>query len=136
MRAICESGRYPWTMTTLPPLEGPGDYIAGRFTEPRARDGELVVASPADTRDVIARYGWSAAHIDDAVSAARAAFPAFRRLGEAARRELLFAYQSKLREHRELLALTIAREVGKPLWEAKTEVDAMIAKERLCTGKH
>src|SRR5690349_13079853 len=112
--------------TTLPALEGPGDYIAGHFSEPKAHDGELTAVSPADTRDVIARYRFGSAQVDDAVQAARAAFPAWRRLGEGRRRELLYAYQSKLKEHRELIALTIAREVGKPLWEAKTEVDAMI----------
>jgi succinylglutamic semialdehyde dehydrogenase len=124
-------------MTTLAPLEGSGNYVAGRLVEPQpsGRDGELVATSPADTRDVIARYGWSRALVDEAVSAARAAFPAFRRLGEAARRELLYAYQGKLREHRELLALTIAREVGKPVWEAKTEVDAMIAKVDVSLGE-
>jgi len=134
MAAIGERSATLASMTALPTLEGPGDYIAGRFVDPTPREGEVVAVSPADTRDVIARYGFSAAQVDDAVVAARAAFPAFRRLGEPARRELLFAYQSKLKEHRELLALTIAREVGKPLWEAKTEVDAMIAKVDLSLG--
>ena len=122
-------------MTPLPALEGPGNYVAGRFVPPRAVDGELVVASPADTRDVIARLPWGAAELDSAVQAARDAYPAFRRLGEAARRGLLLAYQSKLREHRDAIALTIAREVGKPLWEAKTEADAMIAKVDLSLGE-
>ena len=122
-------------MTTLPALEGKGSYIAGRLCEPQTPDGELVVVSPADTRDVIARYPWSASQVDDAVQAAREAFPAFRRLGEPSRRELLFAYQSKLREHRELIALTIAREVGKLLWEAKTEVEAMIGKVDISLGE-
>lgn len=135
MRAEIESQRYPRVMTQLSPLEGLGDYIAGRFGAPSAADGELVVASPADTRDVIARYAWSRSQLDDAVAAARSAYPAFRRLGEPARRELLYAYQGKLREHRELLALTLAREVGKPLWEAKTEIDAMIAKVDLSLGE-
>jgi succinylglutamic semialdehyde dehydrogenase len=136
MRAEIESQRYPGRMTTsLPALAGPGNYVAGHFAEPASPDGELIALSPADTRDQIARYGWSAAHVDEAVYAARAAYPAWRRLGEPARRELLFAYQSKLREQRELIALTIAREVGKPLWEAKTEADAMIAKVDLSLGE-
>jgi succinylglutamic semialdehyde dehydrogenase len=120
--------------TTLPALEGPGDYIAGGFAEPQAHDGELAAISPADTRDVIARYRFGSAQVDDAVQAARAAFSAWRRLGDA-RRALLFAYQSKLKEHRDLIALTIAREVGKPLWEAKTEVGAMIGKVDLSLGE-
>src|SRR5689334_24152611 len=33
-----------------------GDFIDGRFTRAAAPDGEIVVASPADTRDVLARY--------------------------------------------------------------------------------
>lgn len=41
---------------------------------------------------------------------------------------ILQRYQEKLLENRERLAETISKEVGKPLWEAKTEVDAMAGK--------
>jgi succinylglutamic semialdehyde dehydrogenase len=70
-----------------------------------------------------------------AVEAARAAFPAWRRLVEPERVRLLRAYQERLRARRDELVTTIALEVGKPLWEARTEVDAMIAKVNLALGE-
>jgi succinylglutamic semialdehyde dehydrogenase len=41
---------------------------------------------------------------------------------------ILEAYASLLKENRETGALMIARDMGKPLWEARTEIDAMAAK--------
>lgn len=65
----------------------------------------------------------------DAVSRrARAAFikwsarPLYERIG------LLRRFAKALDAHKQPLAATIAREIGKPLWEARTEVGAMIGK--------
>lgn len=104
------------------------DFIAGRFSTAASPDGELEVRSPADQRDVVTRLPWSRAQLDDAVTAARTAFPAWRKLGQAARAELLRKYQAALRAHLDELTAAISREIGKPLWEAKTEAQAMIAK--------
>ena len=119
----------------LPLFDHPGDYILGRFVQPRRKDTELRVVCPADTNALVATHGCALEHVDLAVEAARAAQPAFRRLGEDARRTLLRGYQEKLRAHRDEIALTIAFEVGKPLWEARTEVDAMIGKVDLSLGE-
>ena len=71
-----------------------------------------------------------------ALAAARHAFPALaQRLPIDERAELLKRYQGRLREHRAALAEIIAREVGKPLWEANTEVDAMIGKLDIALGE-
>jgi succinylglutamic semialdehyde dehydrogenase len=48
---------------------------------------------------------------------------------------LLVRYQARLRAQRDELALAIALEVGKPLWEARGEVDAMIGKVDLALGE-
>jgi succinylglutamate-semialdehyde dehydrogenase len=112
-----------------------GDYIAGRLTQPAYADGEIVLRSPADQGDLVARYGFAHAHLDSAVDAAREARRAFRKLGEPARAALLRAYQERLRAHAEPIAETIAREVGKPLWEARTEVAAMITKVDVSIGE-
>ena len=121
--------------SALPQLQRPGDFLDGRFVSPDRPDGELVVRSPADIDDVSAVHDFAAAHVDRAVEAARGAFAHFRRLGEDGRRALLLRYQERLRAHREDIALVIAREVGKPLWEARGEVDAMIAKVDLSLGE-
>ncbi|MDN3521913.1 succinylglutamate-semialdehyde dehydrogenase [Halomonas ramblicola] len=72
-----------------------------------------------------------AATADDvaaAVSAAREAFPAWARTPFAERQALVERFRGVLETHREDLATAIAGETGKPLWEARTEVGAMIGK--------
>lgn len=44
------------------------------------------------------------------------------------RAEILRAFAGELQSHREELTRAISDEVGKPLWDAGTEVDAMVAK--------
>jgi succinylglutamic semialdehyde dehydrogenase len=83
----------------------------------------------------VATHPHALVHVDVAVEAARNAQPAWQRTGEPARRELLQRYQQRLRAHREDLALSIALEVGKPLWEARIEVDAMVSKVDLALGE-
>jgi len=111
------------------------DYVDGRFVTPESPDGTIEVRSPADRADVVGVFPYAVAQVDRAIDAARRAFPAWRRLGEAKRAELLRAYQARVRANADELAKTIAREIGKPLWEAKTEVAAMITKVDLSLGE-
>ncbi|HEX7476305.1 MAG TPA: aldehyde dehydrogenase family protein [Polyangiales bacterium] len=109
-------------------LDRPGDYIDGRFCVPAAADGELRIASPADLRDVTAVHPYSNAAVHAAVDAARRAFPSWRRVAQSERAQWLRRYQAQLRAHKPELSQLLVREVGKPAWEAATEVDAMITK--------
>ncbi|MDT8879445.1 succinylglutamate-semialdehyde dehydrogenase [Halomonas saccharevitans] len=68
------------------------------------------------------------AQVDAAVTAARSAFPAWARTPFAERQALVERFREVLERHREDLAATIAHETGKPLWEARTEIGAMIGK--------
>jgi succinylglutamic semialdehyde dehydrogenase len=104
------------------------DYLAGRFETPSAPEGALAVWSPADLDDQVALVPWARAQVDRALDAARAAFPAWRRLGTAGRAELLRRYQERLKAHADDLAAAISREIGKPRWEARAEVQAMVTK--------
>ncbi|WP_457809485.1 succinylglutamate-semialdehyde dehydrogenase [Kushneria sp. EE4] len=70
----------------------------------------------------------SAAQVDHAIAAARQAFPYWARTPIETRITLLEAFRERLEHHRNALADTIARETGKPRWEAGTEVQAMIGK--------
>ncbi|WP_104204525.1 succinylglutamate-semialdehyde dehydrogenase [Billgrantia saliphila] len=63
-----------------------------------------------------------------AVEAARGAFPGWARLPFAERLSVVERFRETLEAHREDLARAIASETGKPLWEARTEVGAMIGK--------
>ena len=68
------------------------------------------------------------AQVDAAVTAAREAFPAWARTSFTERQALVERFREVLERHREDLAATIAHETGKPLWEARTEIGAMIGK--------
>jgi succinylglutamic semialdehyde dehydrogenase len=70
----------------------------------------------------------SEAQVAAAIEAARKAFPAWARTPFAERQARVERYREVLETHREELATAIAHETGKPLWEARTEVGAMIGK--------
>ena len=74
--------------------------------------------------------GWAAgeAELVQAVTAARAAFPAWAALGYEARLAIIEQFKALVDGSREDLAVTIARETGKALWDAQSEVAAVIAK--------
>ena len=66
-----------------------------------------------------------------AVARARKAFPAWRRTPIGERAAILEGYSELLRRNEAGLAELIARETGKPLWEARTEVATMVGKVAL-----
>jgi succinylglutamic semialdehyde dehydrogenase len=70
----------------------------------------------------------AAADVDAAITAARAAFPAWADRSFAEREKILRAFAVQLDQNREQLADLIGRETGKPRWETRTEVAAMIGK--------
>lgn len=118
----------------LPVFDSPGDFIDGAFVAAKS-DRALRILSPADQKDLVGTHPVSTDHVDRAVRAARAAFPAWRRMGEAKRRSLLRKYQERVRHHRDAIAQTIAREVGKPLWDATGEATALAGKVDLMLGE-
>lgn len=73
----------------------------------------------------------SSRQVSTAVEAARAAFPAWARTPFAERQALVERFIDVLTARREDLAIAIASETGKPLWEARTEAGAMIGKVAL-----
>lgn len=70
----------------------------------------------------------SATQVANACEAARAAFPAWAALPFAERQARVEKFAAQLTANKVDLAETIARETGKPRWEALTEVGAMINK--------
>ena len=86
---------------------------------------------PADDQIVWQGHAASADDIDAAFVAARRQFETWSRLDTAEREALLRAFAQQLESGKEALARTIAEEVGKPLWEARTEVATMIGKIEL-----
>ena len=68
------------------------------------------------------------AQVDKAFAAARQAFGPWWDLTSEQRIEIAERFRDNVRESADELALLIARETGKPLWETKTEAGAVAAK--------
>ena len=73
---------------------------------------------------------WSAPHTDvaAAVSRARKAWPSWAATAIGTRIEITRRFANAVRKRADEFAYLIAREAGKPLWEAHTEVEAVINK--------
>lgn len=98
-----------------------GDWVTGqgeRRVKTNPVNGEVLwQGSDAD-----------ATQVAEAGRAARAAFPTWARLPFAARQAIVEKFAALLEVHKAELTAIIARETGKPCWEAATEVTAMINK--------
>ncbi len=98
-----------------------GEWISGygkERTSVNPYNGQLIWKAPA-------------ASFSDVARAVRAAKTAFLRWSETPfdeRVELVKAFKKILHEESGLLAEAISQETGKPLWESKTEVQAMMGK--------
>jgi succinylglutamic semialdehyde dehydrogenase len=67
-------------------------------------------------------------NVDETVDRARRAWPAWAAQPLAKRIELVRQFANVVRKEADKFAVLIARETGKPLWEAHTEVESVIAK--------
>jgi succinylglutamic semialdehyde dehydrogenase len=101
------------------------NYIGGEWIS--ASGSTFVSEDPATGETLWRGQSSTIQDIDDAVSAARSALPNWAQ-SEQRRRDALSRFQQALESRAEELSVTISREVGKPLWDARTEVQAMIGK--------
>lgn len=83
---------------------------------------------PAHGGTVWSGAGAAATDVADAVAAARAAFDGWRRTPLSDRIEIARTFARLISDRGEMLAVAISRETGKPLWEARTEVAAIVGK--------
>ncbi|GAB2802101.1 succinylglutamate-semialdehyde dehydrogenase [Halomonas shantousis] len=100
--------------------------IGGAWVEGEA--GRLVKIDAISQQSLWTAAAASPAQVEAAVKAARQAFPGWARQPFAERQRIIERFRERLEANREALASGIAQETGKPLWEARTEVGAMIAK--------
>jgi len=70
----------------------------------------------------------SANQVEKAVMAARQAFPEWAEKSVDERLAICKKFSELLEENKEHLARTMAKETGKPVWETRTEVGAMVGK--------
>jgi len=98
-----------------------GQWLAG--------EGEpLLSHNPLDDSLLWQGQAASPAQVSAAVAAARTAWPAWCGLSLIQRMDYVERYVAQLQAASEALALLICRENGKALWDARTEVAAMIGK--------
>ncbi|MFI8744062.1 succinylglutamate-semialdehyde dehydrogenase [Pseudomonas sp. NPDC077186] len=101
-------------------------YIAGHW---HAGQGEpLQSLDPVSQAVIWQGRGASAAQVDEAVQAARAAFSLWAAHSLDGRIAVLERFAACLKTHADELARAIGEETGKPLWEAATEVTSMVNK--------
>jgi len=106
-----------------------GEWLAGE-------GAEFVSVCPANGKQVWSGASATAAQVNAAVAAARAVAADWADRALEERVELVRRYVKVLEEKREELALTIAEETGKPLWETRTEAGAMIGKGEISIKAH
>ena len=108
------------------PARAYANLIGGKWVP--ARSGATFTSvSPANHADVIGTFPASgSADVDDAVAAARAAFPAWSLMPAPKRGEILFKVARLLAEHKEELSRLMTREMGKVLAETRGDVQEAI----------
>jgi succinylglutamic semialdehyde dehydrogenase len=94
--------------------------------------------NPARPAEIIWSGSPVRSHVDDAVAAARAAFPAWSRLSFSERSAVLRKFQAICKSKVESLASTIRDEVGKVHWDALAEAQLLASKVdiTLDAGEH
>ena len=78
----------------------------------------------------------SASQVEQAITAARNASTRWKEMAFEQRQNYVKRFTELVSEYSELLADTIGQETGKPLWESRTEISAMIAKANISIRAH
>lgn len=101
-------------------------WIGGQWLAGEGESFESV--DPARNNVIWQGKAASEGQVDAAVQAARQAFPAWAKQPFSERLAIIQRFAELLDEHKEELALAIAQDTGKPVWETRTEVTAMVGK--------
>lgn len=114
------------TPTTRPATMTPADLINGQWIE---LTGDAITShNPAHPEQIVWSGSPVLSHVEHAVKAARAALPAWRRLGLEGRIAVLRAYQEIARSRVDEMAALICQETGKALWDCKGEASLLAGK--------
>ncbi|OOF35368.1 succinylglutamate-semialdehyde dehydrogenase [Salinivibrio costicola] len=98
-----------------------GEWVKG--------EGEIMTSqNPFDSQCIWQGAEASRSQVEQAVSAARDAFLRWRNTDFSERQALVERFAEIVKANTDELARVIAEETGKPLWETKTEVGAMVGK--------
>lgn len=112
------------------PIDGL-NWIGGRWEAGQgfsAEDQTLGSVSPCERFQIWRGEVGSVNQVEQAVNAARGAFGPWQRLGFSQRLAYVRAFEQTVRDNMPALTYLIARETGKPLWEAATESASVAGK--------
>ena len=110
-----------------------GNYYNNAFHMP-ATTGPLAVENimkrycPADLSLLLTETPVDYRDVDRVVDSAITGFKTWRKLSQEERNSYLKKYQEQVSLRKDEIALAISYEMGKPLWEAKTEAASVISK--------
>lgn len=110
-----------------------GNYFNNAFHLP-ATSGPLAVENiikrycPADLNLKLWEVPVDYKDVERVIESAQLGFKTWRKISQDARNNLLKKYQEEISKRKDEIAMAISYEMGKPLWEAKTEVASVIAK--------
>jgi len=102
----------------------PPDCNASRHRPP-VSDTEIISFEPATGAEL---WRGAAGDVDEIVRAARRAWPQWAAQPHSTRIELVRRFANEVRKEQDAFAELIARETGKPLWEARGEVETVVTK--------
>jgi len=106
------------------------DIIGGEsvVARPESGDSTIVSTNPAHPDQVIWSGGSDPAHVEAAITAARAALPAWSSTSVEKRMEVLRAFQGLASERAEAIGELICAETGKAIWDSVAEAKLLAAK--------
>lgn len=110
------------------PVKFKGDYINGEFVQGRRKDEAWEIVSPADFNDQVITIESSYENVDLACVAAEKAYLPWAKKTQAERVDHLLRLKAVFDSRKEEMAQLISREMGKPLWESRTEAAALGSK--------
>lgn len=110
-----------------------GNYFNGTFHLPPTSGLDAVETtikrfSPNDLSKLLWECPVDYRHVPNVIESATSAFKSWRQTSVEERINYLKKYQDEVKKRQDEIALAIAWEIGKPLWEAKTEVASVIGK--------
>ncbi len=99
-----------------------GNYIYGSFIKPESVDGYINCVNPGDRTDILGRFPFSEAAVNDAIFHAQKGFQSLRNQGLNDRASLVRLFREQVSAWQEPVARLLSRETGKPLWESRQEI--------------
>ncbi len=112
-----------------------GNYIENQWTIPQTPTDEWVRENPAQPEETVFTMPWSEDGADSAVDAAQRALSDWDRRGIEGRLPFLEKFRDALQARQDQLARAITLEMGKPLWESRTEAAVLLKKIDIMTGE-